>query len=59
MKIQQLEFEEVKKTEFANVISNFDRLSDPNPVRNDNIGHIINEARNGPAEQILGNGKKQ
>ena len=46
----------IKKTEFANVISNFDRLSQS--IRNDNIGNIINEARNGPGEQILGNAKK-
>ncbi len=51
-----MEFEEIKKTEFLNVISNFDRLS--HPPRNYNISNIINEAQNGAADQIMGNAKK-
>ena len=52
-----MDFEEIKKTEFVKVISNFDRLS--YPLRNsNNIGNIINEARNGPAEHMSGKTKK-
>ena len=56
IKLQQTEFEEIKKTEFAHVISNFDRLSDPKI--NYNNSNIIIQARDKVAEQILGKAKK-